>query len=128
MTECGHEYSLEERTVCAWCGEKHPMRVEIEKAERHIKRLEEDNRELFQEVMTGINDTARLAKENLDLKSRDSVRGYEKLGAENLALLERVRELEVALFASNEEIDDLKCELHDAYTRSPEQCIADECE
>ena len=106
MTECGHEYSLEERTVCAWCGAKHPMR-------RRYERLEEDNRELFQEVMTGINDTARLAKENLDLKSRDSVRGYEKLGAENLALLDHVRELEAALFAANEEIDDLKCELNE---------------
>ena len=121
MTECPHDYSLEEGTVCARCGAKHPMR-------RRYERFEEDNRELFQEVMTGINDTARLAKENLDLKSRDSVRAYERLGGENLELLERVRELEAALFAANEEIDDLKYEIHDAYTRSPEQCIADECE
>jgi predicted RNase H-like nuclease (RuvC/YqgF family) len=87
------------------------MSEDTERLERRIKQLEEDNRELFQEVMTGINDTARLAKENLDLKSRDSVRAYERLGGENLTLLERVRELETSLFEANEEIDELKTEL-----------------
>ena len=109
MTGCQHDYSLEEGTVCARCGAKHPMR-------RRCERLEEDNKELFQEVMTGINDTARLAKENLDLKSRDSVRAYERLGGENLGLIERVRELEAALFAANEEIADLCAELTNSST------------
>ena len=73
----------------------------------------------------------RVVYEQLERRQRlaeDLARRNRSLEAEVDGVREQNAKLTAHLQRAETEIDELKSELHDAYTRSPEQCIADECE